>query len=44
MKMNNDDKFILIAGLEEGMLDVWEGDINSVALLWEEPDSVLVDL
>jgi hypothetical protein len=44
MKVYDDYEFIIAARLEEGVLDVREGDVDVVALLGDKADSVLVDL
>jgi hypothetical protein len=44
VEVNNNDQFILCTGLEEGMLDVREGNIHVVALGGDETDSILVNL
>ena len=44
MEVYDDNEFIIAAGLEEGVLDVREGDVDVVPLLGDEADTVLVDL
>ena len=44
MEVDDYDKLVLRTGLEEGVLDVREGDVHGVAFLGEEADTVLMDL